>query len=62
MKSTSSSSERKRPETVKHSVKVSSLTEEQRVLAFLKKQGFRPMTKAEKKHLAAIDCLGIPEE
>jgi hypothetical protein len=43
-------------------VKVGSLTEEKRVLAFLKKEGFRPMTRAEKQHLASIGCLGMPEE
>jgi hypothetical protein len=38
------------------------LTEEQRVLAFLKREGFRPTTRKEKQHLAAIGCLGMPEE
>lgn len=62
MKSTSSSSGRKQPHKAKPAVKVSSLTEEQRVLTFLKKEGFRPMTRSHKKHLASNGCLGMPAE
>jgi hypothetical protein len=62
MKSTSTSTKKQRTKKLDRPTKISSLSEEERVLAFLKKEGFRPMTAKEKRDLAAIGCLGMPEE
>jgi hypothetical protein len=62
MKPTSPSSKTRRRSRVEQSIKVSCLSGEDRVLAFLKEVGARPMTAKEKRDLAAIGCLGMPEE
>ncbi|MEX0323157.1 MAG: hypothetical protein AB3N63_13425 [Puniceicoccaceae bacterium] len=43
-------------------IKVTAITEEERILAFLEEEGFRPMTAEEKSELARAGCLGMPEE
>jgi hypothetical protein len=43
-------------------VRISTLTEEERVLAFLKREGFKPMTAATRKRMAEAGCLGMPDE
>lgn len=43
-------------------VKAPALTEEQQVLAFLKKMGARPMSAETRKRMAEAGCLGMPAE
>ena len=62
MKRTSTNSSKRRTRKPERVVKTSALTEEDRVLAFLKEKGFRPMTIKEKQNLAAAGCLGMPDE
>jgi hypothetical protein len=38
------------------------LSEEQQVLAFLKKMGAKPMTAETRKRMAEAGCLGMPDE
>jgi hypothetical protein len=62
MKPTSHSSKSGKRKARGSRVKVSTLTEEDRVLQFLKDAGARPMTAIEKRELAKAGCLGMPEE
>jgi hypothetical protein len=42
--------------------KAPALSEEQQVLAYLKKIGAKPMTAATRKRMAEAGCLGMPDE
>ncbi len=64
MKRTSSNSSPAKAPTRKRArgTPQTAITEEQRVLAFLKECGARPMSRATRRRLAAAGCLGMPDE
>lgn len=62
MKRTSTSSSKRRTRKPDAAAEISSLTEEERILAFLKKEGFKPMSAKTRKLMAEAGCLGMPDE